>query len=135
MAVDKPGFTLSSYLKAYQAGSLFTALVAEFLFFCGYTRMFACQLLSEVLTASQASFVPYVISPAACVAAAKAPLHVSQPLAHSIDYLNDWRELRLERETWRTADYLMLAKHTSSNRKKYYADVLEPTRMANKVST
>jgi len=52
-----------------------------------------------------------------------------------LDYLNDWRELKLEREIWRSVDTLSGARHHLLFRKKYYSNFYEPTSLLNKVST
>lgn len=51
------------------------------------------------------------------------------------DYLNDWRELKLEREIWRSIDSLAGARNHLMFRKKYYSNFYEPGSLINKVST
>jgi len=53
----------------------------------------------------------------------------------SLDYFADWRELKLEREVWRTLDMLSTARQSLTFRKKYYADLFEPASITSKVST
>jgi hypothetical protein len=55
-------------------------------------------------------------------------------LLGNLDYLNDWRDLKLEREVWRSADDLATARKHWLLRKKYYASFYEPTSLINKVS-
>lgn len=52
-----------------------------------------------------------------------------------VDYLNDWRELKLEREVWRSIDSLASARGHLLFKKKYYSTFYEPTSLVNKVST
>ena len=52
----------------------------------------------------------------------------------SLDYVNDWRALKLERETWRSVDDLGAARRHWLSRKKYYATVQNPSTLINKVS-
>jgi hypothetical protein len=52
----------------------------------------------------------------------------------NLDYLNDWRELRLEREIWRSIDDLAAARKHWLFRKKYYSNFYEPTSLISKVS-
>jgi len=54
---------------------------------------------------------------------------------HSLDYFLDWRELKLEREVWRSLDMLNASRRQLNFRKKYYADLFEPASVTNKVST
>jgi hypothetical protein len=49
--------------------------------------------------------------------------------------LQDWRELKLEREVWRSLDLLSQSRQSLSFRRKYYADLFEPTALTSKVST
>jgi hypothetical protein len=55
-------------------------------------------------------------------------------LLGNLDYLNDWRDLKLEREVWRSADDLATARKHWLLRKRYYASFYEPTSLINKVS-
>jgi hypothetical protein len=55
-------------------------------------------------------------------------------LLGNLDYLNDWRDLKLEREIWRSADDLATARKHWLLRKRYYASFYEPTSLINKVS-
>ena len=52
----------------------------------------------------------------------------------NMDYFLDWKELRLEREIWRSIDDLSLARRHWLLRKKYYANFYEPETLINKVS-
>jgi len=54
---------------------------------------------------------------------------------YDIDYFLDWRELKLEREVWRSLDMLSMSRRQLNFRKKYYADLFEPASVTNKVST
>jgi len=49
--------------------------------------------------------------------------------------LADWRELKLEREVWRSLDLLTHGRQALVFRRKYYADLFEPAAMTSKVST
>ena len=49
--------------------------------------------------------------------------------------LQDWRELKLEREVWRSLDLLGQSRQSLSFRRKYYAELFEPASMTSKVST
>jgi len=49
-------------------------------------------------------------------------------------FLADWRTLRLEREVWRSCDLLTMGRLSAGARRKYYANLFEPTSLANKVS-
>jgi hypothetical protein len=51
------------------------------------------------------------------------------------DVLQDWRELKLEREVWRSLDLLGLGRQSLAFRQKYYADLFEPASMTSKVSS
>ena len=51
-----------------------------------------------------------------------------------IDYLFDWQELHLEREVWRSADDLSIARRHWQLRKLYFANFFEPDTLINKVS-
>jgi heme/copper-type cytochrome/quinol oxidase subunit 1 len=53
----------------------------------------------------------------------------------NFDYFLDWRELKLEREVWRSLDMLNLSRQQLNFRKKYYADLFQPASITNKVST
>lgn len=53
----------------------------------------------------------------------------------TVEFWNDWRALKLEREVWRTVDMLSLAKQQLTFRKKFYADLFNPASLTNKVST
>jgi len=53
----------------------------------------------------------------------------------SFDYFLDWRELKLEREVWRSLDILNMSRQQLNFRKKYYADLFEPASITNKVSS
>lgn len=55
--------------------------------------------------------------------------------AATLDYLADWRELKLERETWRSLDFLNQSRRALAFRRRYYADLFSPTHMTSKVST
>jgi hypothetical protein len=50
------------------------------------------------------------------------------------DYLNDWRQLKLERELWRSIDDLSTARKHWLLRKRYYANFYAPASLINKVS-
>jgi hypothetical protein len=56
-------------------------------------------------------------------------------ITSGLDYFLDWRELKLERELWRSLDVLNMSRQQLNFRKKYYADLFEPTSITNKVST
>ena len=47
----------------------------------------------------------------------------------------DWRELKLEREVWRSLDFLLLNTVSLVKRHRYYTDFFEPSFMTSKVST
>lgn len=49
--------------------------------------------------------------------------------------LQDWRELKLEREVWRSLDLLGQSRQSLSFRRKYYAELFEPASMTSKVSS
>jgi heme/copper-type cytochrome/quinol oxidase subunit 1 len=51
------------------------------------------------------------------------------------DFLMDWRGLKLEREVWRSLDLLSQSRQSLTFRRKFYADLFEPTSVASKVST
>lgn len=53
----------------------------------------------------------------------------------SLDFLADWRELKLEREVWRSLDFLSQSRQALAFRRRYYADLFEPAQMTSKVST
>jgi heme/copper-type cytochrome/quinol oxidase subunit 1 len=50
-------------------------------------------------------------------------------------FFNDWRNLKFERETWRSFDDLFLAKKHWNLRKRYYSTFFEPISVINKVSS
>ena len=52
----------------------------------------------------------------------------------NLDYFLDWRELRLERDIWRSVDDLSLARRHWNLRKKYFANFYEPETLISKVS-
>jgi len=52
----------------------------------------------------------------------------------NMDYFLDWRELRLERDVWRSSDDLSIARRHWQLRKKYYANFYEPESLISKVS-
>lgn len=52
-----------------------------------------------------------------------------------IDYLADWRELKLEREVWRSADMLGMARQDTLRRKHFYAGFYEPASIASHASS
>ncbi len=49
--------------------------------------------------------------------------------------LSDWRELKLEREVWRTLDMLTLQAQSSQQRRRYYTDFVQAAGVTSKVST
>jgi len=49
--------------------------------------------------------------------------------------LADWRELKLEREVWRSLDFILLNSAGLFNRRRYYTDFFEPSLFTSKVST
>lgn len=50
------------------------------------------------------------------------------------DYLADWRELKLEREVWRSVDLLGLVREGVLGRQKYYSGFYEPAAAASHAS-
>jgi hypothetical protein len=50
------------------------------------------------------------------------------------DYWGDWRELKLEREVWRTLDLLTVARQQAGYRRKFYSNFFEPARLASQVT-
>jgi len=51
-----------------------------------------------------------------------------------LDALQDWRFLKLEREIWRTADMLTMARQSAFYRKKFYSNFYDPASLISKVS-
>lgn len=49
-------------------------------------------------------------------------------------FLMDWRELKLEREVWRSLDMLNLGQQAVYARRRYYTPLLEPAATLSKVS-
>lgn len=52
----------------------------------------------------------------------------------NVDYFLDWRELRLERDIWRSVDDLSIARRHWNLRKKYFSNFYEPETLISKVS-
>jgi hypothetical protein len=46
----------------------------------------------------------------------------------------DWRALKLEREVWRSSDFLGQGLQTFWYRRRYYTNLLSPSTLVNKVS-
>ena len=51
-----------------------------------------------------------------------------------IEVAADWRELKLEREVWRSSDFLGQGLQTFWYRRRYYTNLLSPSTLVNKVS-
>jgi heme/copper-type cytochrome/quinol oxidase subunit 1 len=51
-----------------------------------------------------------------------------------IDAISDWRGLKLEREMWRSSDFLGQGLQTFWFRRRYYTNLLSPSTLVNKVS-
>lgn len=71
--------------------------------------------------------------PAEASALAK-PRPLGSPLLPGTDVTMDWRALKLERELWRSADFLGQGLQTFLFRRRYYTDLLSPSTLVNKVS-
>lgn len=52
-----------------------------------------------------------------------------------LSLLADWRELKLEREVWRSLDLLAMQTQLGGQRRRYYTDFFEPALLTSKVST
>jgi cytochrome c oxidase subunit I len=66
--------------------------------------------------------------------ATAAPRSVESPLLTGNDVAADWRTLKLEREMWRSADFLGQGLQTFWFRRRYYTNLLSPSTLVNKVS-
>jgi heme/copper-type cytochrome/quinol oxidase subunit 1 len=60
---------------------------------------------------------------------------LTSELQNTHDYLMDWRTLKLEREIWRSLDFLSQARQASVFRRKFYTELFDPTSSVSKVST
>lgn len=58
----------------------------------------------------------------------------SSPLVNANDVAMDWRELKLERELWRSADFLGQGLQSFLYRRRYYTNLFSPSTLINKVS-
>jgi cytochrome c oxidase subunit 1 len=96
---------------------------------------------AEALTGSWLPATSLAFNAPAAPALAGASLHATRAmlkqyyhLLGNLDYLNDWRELKFEREIWRSVDDLSAARKHWLFRKKYYSNFYEPSSLINKVS-
>lgn len=77
-----------------------------------------------------------VINPIGTIESVKYKTHLLQYYYKllSLDYLNDWRCLKFEREIWRSIDNLSLARKHWLSRSKFYSSFYSPASFINKVS-
>jgi cytochrome c oxidase subunit 1 len=66
--------------------------------------------------------------------AASSPSSLESPLLTGNDITMDWRALKLERELWRSADFLGQGLQTFWFRRRYYTNLFSPSTLVNKVS-
>jgi hypothetical protein len=74
------------------------------------------------------------LAPTLAFTPARLPLFYSHQPAALPALWADWRELKLERELWRSLDLLGLSRQPAFFRRKYYANFFEPASLASRVS-
>jgi len=70
-----------------------------------------------------------------CASAVAAQVTAANSAQAHFDYVADWRELRLEREVWRSLDLLNSSRVSQTHRPRFYSSLYSPALTSLKVSS